>query len=47
VVDPNVEVLVNLLPKTPFHSVLIIKSIPLNPGGVPPKCPGGVTITSM
>lgn len=31
VVDPNVEVLVNLLPKTPFHIVLIIKSIPLNP----------------
>jgi hypothetical protein len=33
VVDPDVEVLVNLLPKTPFHNVITIKSIPLNLGG--------------
>lgn len=32
-VDPNVEVLMNLLPKTPFHSVITIKSIPPNWGG--------------
>ncbi len=47
VADLDAEVLMNLLPKTPFHNVLTIKSIPLNPRGVPPKPPGSATITSM
>jgi hypothetical protein len=46
-VDLNAKVLVNLVSKTPFHSVFTIKSIPLNPRGDPPKPLGGATITSM
>jgi hypothetical protein len=37
IVDPNVEVPVNLISKTPFHSVVTNKSIPLYPKGSPPE----------
>jgi hypothetical protein len=45
VVDFNVEVLMNLLPKTPFHNVVTIKFVPPNLGGDPPKPPRGVIVT--
>jgi hypothetical protein len=35
VVDLNVEVPMNLISRTPFHSVIITKSIPLYPKGNP------------
>ncbi len=44
VVDLDVEVLVNLLPKTPFHKLVTTKSIPLDPRGDPPKLPRSVTV---
>ncbi len=37
----------DFLPKTPFNSVVTIKSIPLDLGGDPPELPRGVTITFM
>ncbi len=43
-VDPDVEVLMNLLPKTPFHSVVITKFVPLDLEGDPPEPPRGATI---
>jgi hypothetical protein len=44
VVNLDVKVLVNLLSKTPFHNVVTIKSIPLNPRGYLPDPSGGATI---
>jgi hypothetical protein len=43
-VDLDVEALVNLLPKIPFHKLVTIKSIPPNPKGDPPKPPRSVTV---
>ncbi len=44
VVEFNVEVPMKLISKTPFHSIVITKSIPLDLGCDPPKPPRGVTI---
>ncbi len=44
-VDPDVEVLMNLLPKTPFHNVVTTKFVPLDLEGDPPKPPRGAIIT--
>ncbi len=44
VVDSDVEVLMNLLPKTPFHNVVTIKFVPPDLGGDPPKPPRGVIV---
>lgn len=41
------KVPMNLLPKTPFHNVITIKSIPLDPIGDPPKPLISAIITSM
>jgi hypothetical protein len=43
-VDLDAEPLVNLLPKTLFHKLNIIKSIPPNPKGDPPKPLRSVTV---
>jgi hypothetical protein len=45
VVDPNVKVLVNLISRMPFHSVVTIKSVPPDPRRDPPKPPGGDMVT--
>jgi hypothetical protein len=47
VVNPDVEMSVNLLPKTPFHNVIIITFVPLNLRGDPLKPLEGATIASM
>ncbi len=46
-VDLDADVLVNLLPKTPFHNVVTIKFVPPNPRGDPLEPPGGTTIASL
>jgi hypothetical protein len=45
VVDPNAKVLMNLISKMPFHSVVTIKSIPPDPRKDPPKPAKGDMVT--
>jgi len=45
IVGFDVEIQVNLLATTPFHNIIIIKFIPPNLGGDPPKPLGGATTT--
>jgi hypothetical protein len=47
VVDPNVEVLVNLLSITFFHSIITTKFVPPDLGGDPLEPLGDVTIIAM
>jgi hypothetical protein len=46
-VNPNVEMQVNLLPKTLFHNVIIITFVPPDPRGDPLKPLEGATIAFM
>jgi hypothetical protein len=47
VVNLDVEMPVNLLPKTPFHNVVIITFVPPDPRGDPLEPLEGATIASM
>jgi hypothetical protein len=47
VVNLDVDMLMNLLPKTPFHNVIIMTFVPLDPKGDPPKPLRSPTIASI
>jgi hypothetical protein len=46
-IDFDAEIPLKLLSKTPFHNIVIIKFVPLDPRGDPLETLGGVTIADV